>query len=88
MQKSMIALTLLASFTNVSAEEYYAVRPDGQRNWQVNSMRREGGEIYQVRPDGQRDWQTGSYKQEGDKMVPYRPDGQRDWQKDTLQKRH
>lgn len=88
MNKSIMAIALLTCVTSVSAEEYYAVRPDGQRNWQANSMRKEGDEIYQLRPDGQRDWQVGSYKQEGDKMVPYRPDGQRDWQKDTLQKKH
>lgn len=76
---------LVAGLSNAAAEEYYAVRPDGERDWQVNSVRSEGGEVYQVRPDGQRDWQVDSLRQEGDELVPYRPDGQRDWQADTYE---
>jgi hypothetical protein len=59
------AITATAAATSCSArasEEYYAVRANGERDYTVNSYRKEGDTIYQVRTNGERDWQQPAVK--------------------------
>jgi len=82
----LLSAATVATSCSVHAEDYYAVRPNGDRDYTVNSLHREGATIYQVRTDGQRDWSKPTIKIEDGKAVTYRPHGQQDWTTQKVRK--